>query len=66
MATLAGVIIGAVFIRHSQEWVSRFEGSNFEIGDLKGADAKKAVLIIGAYNRVLSARRRAYEQQQQY
>ncbi|GAX83798.1 hypothetical protein CEUSTIGMA_g11223.t1 [Chlamydomonas eustigma] len=42
--TISGMIIGALFIKASQDFLSRFEDVTFE--DLHGADARKAMLIV--------------------
>lgn len=42
---LVGVLIGLVFILVSHRWLSKYQ--NLNVGDLKGANAMKAVLIIG-------------------
>jgi len=42
--TILGMIIGALFIKASQDYLSQFEDASFE--DLQGADARKAMLII--------------------
>ena len=42
--TILGMIIGALFIKASQDYLSKFEDASFE--DLQGADARKAMLII--------------------
>lgn len=43
--TFIGVLIGLIFILVSQRWLSNNE--NLHVGKLKGANAKKALLIIG-------------------
>ncbi|MBZ9787582.1 ZIP family metal transporter [Psychroflexus sp. CAK57W] len=43
--TISGVLIGLVFILLSQKWLSSHE--NLHVGKLKGANAKKALMIIG-------------------
>lgn len=43
--TLIGVLIGLVFILMSQKWLSRHD--SLHVGKLKGANAKKALMIIG-------------------
>ena len=42
--TVMGMVIGALFIKASQDYLSKFEDASFE--DLSGADARKAMLII--------------------
>jgi zinc transporter, ZIP family len=43
--SLGGVLLGLVFILFSQQWLS--QNNTLHVGDLKGADARKALLIIG-------------------
>ncbi len=43
--TLIGVIIGLVFIRLSQQWLTKHK--DLSVGNLQGANARKALLIIG-------------------
>lgn len=43
--TFIGVLIGLVFIFLSQKWLSKHK--DLHVGKLKGADAKKALMIIG-------------------
>mmetsp|Transcript_19138 Transcript_19138/g.41285 ORF Transcript_19138/g.41285 Transcript_19138/m.41285 type:complete len:746 (-) Transcript_19138:1449-3686(-) len=43
--TILGMLIGGLFIKASQDYLSQFEDVSFE--DLQGADARKAMLIIG-------------------
>lgn len=43
--TLAGVLVGLLFIVLSQKWLSRHE--EMHVGELQGASAIKALLIIG-------------------
>lgn len=42
--TILGMVIGSLFIKSSQDYLSQFEDTTFE--DLQGADARKAMLII--------------------
>ncbi|GIL56120.1 hypothetical protein Vafri_11560 [Volvox africanus] len=42
---LGGILLGVVAMAYSQSWLSRFEDVTFS--DLQGADARKAILIIG-------------------
>lgn len=43
--TLAGVLIGLLFIVFSQKWLARHD--DMSVGDLEGASAVKAMLIVG-------------------
>lgn len=43
--TIIGVLIGLVFILLSQKWLSRHE--DLHVGKLKGANAKKSLMIVG-------------------
>lgn len=43
--TVLGVLIGLVFIIISNQWLNRHE--DMSVSDLKGADARKAILIVG-------------------
>lgn len=43
--TLGGVLLGLLFILLSQKWLSSKD--DLQVGDLKGADATKALLILG-------------------
>lgn len=45
LLSVAGVLLGALFISASKSWLDQHEEVSFE--DFKGADAKKVVLIIG-------------------
>ncbi len=45
LLSVAGVLLGALFISASKAWLDQHEDVSFE--DFKGADAKKIVLIIG-------------------
>ncbi|KAG2430207.1 hypothetical protein HXX76_010306 [Chlamydomonas incerta] len=42
---LGGIVLGVVAMAYSQAWLSQFEDVSFS--DLQGADARKAMLIIG-------------------
>ncbi|GFR50905.1 hypothetical protein Agub_g13203, partial [Astrephomene gubernaculifera] len=42
---LGGILLGVLAMAYSQSWLSRFEDVSFS--DLQGADARKAMLIIG-------------------
>ncbi|KAG2447764.1 hypothetical protein HYH02_007222 [Chlamydomonas schloesseri] len=42
---LGGIVLGVVAMAYSQAWLSKFEDVSFS--DLQGADARKAMLIIG-------------------
>eukprot|EP00198_Chlamydomonas_reinhardtii_P005990 XP_001695326.1 ZIP family transporter [Chlamydomonas reinhardtii] len=42
---LCGIVLGVVAMAYSQAWLSKFEDVSFS--DLQGADARKAMLIIG-------------------
>ncbi|KAL6764687.1 zinc permease family [Haematococcus lacustris] len=43
--TIVGMLAGAIFIKSSQEFLSQFDDASFQ--DLNGADARKAMLIVG-------------------
>lgn len=43
--TVLGVLIGLIFIIISNQWLNRHE--EMSVSDLKGADARKAILIVG-------------------
>ncbi|MBZ9778956.1 ZIP family metal transporter [Psychroflexus sp. CAK8W] len=43
--TIIGVLVGLVFILLSQKWLSKHD--DLHVGKLKGANAKKALMIIG-------------------
>eukprot|EP00798_Chlamydomonas_sp_ICE-L_P018562 gene18562-25071_t len=43
--TVLGMCIGGLFIKFSQDHLSKYEDCSFE--DLQGADARKAILIVG-------------------